>query len=238
MELLQNPTYFWGLIGVVIVGFVWLYRRTRRVDNEFFDNEYFDADPLLDDMSEKTVEKIESITDPEIAESKVTDEPDEPIKKKTEEEKPINKSRPEPELIIALFVLPDQEEGFLGTDIFTVLQDQGMSYGKLEIFHHYGVGEIKVKDAIFSVANILNPGTFNPKEMDIFRSAGLVFFMQLPGAFGGRVAFELMLNTAKRVAENLEGTLTNERQYILDQEMIDALRDKISRYELEKEEQN
>jgi cell division protein ZipA len=151
-------------------------------------------------------------------------------------DKPVKKkSRPEAELIIALFVLPNDGEGFLGTDIFTVLQDQNMSYGKMEIFHHYGVGEIKVKHAIFSVANILNPGTFNPKEMDEFRSAGLVFFMQLPGAFGGRVAFELMLNTAKRVAESLEGTLTDERQYILDQDMIESLRAKITQFELEKE---
>uniref|UniRef100_UPI0033656008 cell division protein ZipA n=1 Tax=Candidatus Albibeggiatoa sp. nov. BB20 TaxID=3162723 RepID=UPI0033656008 len=157
------------------------------------------------------------------------------IKETDKPPKPAKKSRPEPELIIALFILPRHEEGFLGTDIFTVLQDQNMSYGKMEIFHHYGVGEIKVKHAIFSVANILNPGIFNPNEMDDFYSAGLVFFMQLPGAFGGRVTFELMLNTAKRVAENLEGTLTNEQQYILDQDMIDGLRDKITQFELEKE---
>jgi cell division protein ZipA len=269
MEILENPTYFWSLVGVsVIVLSVWLYRRAHRnaADNALFDNMddvYFDSDPLLDNPRQQNTEpelgtevnhatqvtdsqnstglEASIVLNQDIETEEVTDEKLQEFKEDIEQieqaetNKPAKKSRLEPELIIALFVLPNNEEGFLGTDIFTVLQDQNMSYGEMEIFHHYGVGEIKVKHAIFSVANILNPGTFNPKQMDEFRSAGLVFFMQLPGAFGGRVAFELMLNTAKRVADNLEGTLTDERQYILDQDMIENLRDKISQFELEKE---
>ncbi|MCV6637039.1 cell division protein ZipA [Candidatus Albibeggiatoa sp. nov. NOAA] len=266
MEILDNPTYFWGLIGlsVIVVG-LWLYRRSHRhaAENELFDNmddAYFESDPLLDEPSKKPtadnfsdpesdslppstideshvkISELNPQTETDIVTEEALQEFDEDIKEAIDsEKKPAKKSRPEPELIVALFVLPNQEEGFLGTDIFTVLQDQDMSYGKMEIFHHYGVGEIKVKHPIFSVANILNPGTFNPKEMEEFRSAGLVFFMQLPGAFGGRVAFELMLNTAKRVAESLEGILTDEQQYILDQDMIEHFRDKITQYELEKE---
>ncbi|WP_353572463.1 hypothetical protein [Candidatus Albibeggiatoa sp. nov. BB20] len=54
MELLENPTYFWGLIGVtVIVLGLWLYRRAHHnaADNELFNNmgdAYFESDPLLD----------------------------------------------------------------------------------------------------------------------------------------------------------------------------------------------
>lgn len=249
MEILENSTYFWSLIGVsLIVLSLWLYRRVHHntADNELFDDTYYDSDPLLDDEvkpventvhpSGEPVENIvESNDEPVNPDEKLEIKTDTDEKLEENEKKLTKQSRPEPELIVALFVLPNHEEGFLGTDIFTVLQDQNMSYGKMEIFHHYGVGEIKVKHSIFSVANILNPGTFNPKEMDTFRSAGLVFFMQLPGAFGGRVAFELMLNTAKRVAESLEGTLTDERQYILDQEMIEGFREKITQFELEKE---
>jgi len=254
MEILENPTYFWSLVGIAVaIISVWLYRRAHynTAENTLFDEmdeAYFEADPLLDhmptteqstadDMPQHNTDGLVSQPTDELIKTNNLDEtkPSDAITP-SPKSMPAKKSRPKPELIIALLVLPNQEEGFLGTDIFTVLQDQDMSYGKMEIFHHYGVGEIKVKHSIFSVANILNPGTFNPKEMETFHSAGLAFFMQLPGAFGGRVAFELMLNTAKRVAESLEGTVTDDQQYILDQDMIEGLRDKITHYELEKAE--
>jgi cell division protein ZipA len=55
--------------------------------------------------------------------------------------------------------------------------------------------------------------------------------MQLPGPLGGRVAFELMLNTAQRVADVLEGTLIDEREQVLTSEIIVELRDRIAQFE-------
>lgn len=224
MEILEQPMYFWGsIIAAIVVLALWLYYRARRNErkNELFDDDSYYYEDELEESQDLPVLDLPK--------------EEEPAPIKNEPEKPEKSKQPEAELIIALFVLPnDDNEGFVGSDIFTVLQDQGLSYGKMEIFHHYGMGEPKVKQAIFSVANILKPGTFDPKQMDEFLSPGLVFFMRLPGAFGGRVAFELMLSTAKKVAEHLEGTLTDEQQYILDQDMIDAWREQINQFEREK----
>ncbi len=135
------------------------------------------------------------------------------------------------EMIIVLYVVAQRQSVFTGRDILTVFEDLCLQYGKMKIFHHYGIGELKVQQAIFSIANLMEPGTFNPHQMDDFTTEGLVLFMRLPGPFGGRVAFELMLNNAGKLAEVLEGTVEDERHTPLNQKLIGALRDKIANFE-------
>jgi cell division protein ZipA len=78
---------------------------------------------------------------------------------------------------------------------------------------------------------LVEPGTFDPKGREYFTTPGLAFFMQLPGPLGGRVAFELMLNTAQRVADVLEGSLLDEREQLLTTEATAELRDRIAQFE-------
>jgi cell division protein ZipA len=56
-------------------------------------------------------------------------------------------------------------------------------------------------------------------------------FMRLPGPFGGRVALELLLNNAQKLADLLEGTVVDERRQPIEQKTIDQLRDKIMQFE-------
>jgi len=135
-----------------------------------------------------------------------------------------------PELILALYVI-SQHGGFLGPDLFDVLGELGLNYGEKNIFHHYGVGEIKVKNPIFSIANMLEPGMFDPQRITQFTTPGLALFMRVPGPFGGRVAFELMLKTAQRIAESLEGELRNEKHQPLAPQVIYAIRERIANFE-------
>jgi cell division protein ZipA len=134
------------------------------------------------------------------------------------------------ELIIVLYVVT-QHSGFPGPDIFDVLADLGFRYGEKKIFHHYGMGEIKVKKPVFSVANMLEPGIFDPQHLSKFVSPGLALFMRLPGPFGGRVAFELLLNNAQQIAELLEGSLEDEKHEPLSLQAIGAVRERIANFE-------
>ncbi len=135
-----------------------------------------------------------------------------------------------PELILALYIVP-QHGGFQGPDILDVLEELGLRYGDMEIFQHYGVGEIKVKKPIFSIANMLEPGTFDVQRISKFVSPGLVLFMRLPGPFGGRVAFELMLKSAQKIADILEGTLEDDKHQLLNPQTIHLLRERIANFE-------
>ena len=134
-------------------------------------------------------------------------------------------------MIIALYVIAQHESGFAGTELLTLLEELGLKFGEMSIFHHHGFGELKIQQAVFSLANMVEPGTFDPQYMSDFSTTGLALFMRLPGPFGGRVAFELMLNNAQRIVESLKGILVDEKQVPLDQKKIGILRDRIANFE-------
>jgi len=216
-----------SLVGVVIVVLLLIFwlRRSRKknlplqTEQDLFAERYFEDDMSPAAQSGEKFEKVDKKNKaaprnyPKTASAKTS------------------KAIEEPQLIIVLRVIANSQQKFAGADIFAVLEDLGLNYGDMQIFHHYGVGDMKVKKPVFSVANVVEPGTFDPKERDYFTTPGLAFFMQLPGPLGGRVAFELMLNTAQRVADVLEGTLIDEREQLLTSDIIIGLRDRIAQFE-------
>lgn len=227
-NFLKDHVVIISIVIVILLGLIILWRyirhrhktgKTNQIKQEFFEDDsylYENSEPLatVETIDESTIPSLEQVvTEEEIAKEQ------------------ISKSTEPAELIIALFVVAQNEQGFTGSDIFAVLEEQGLNYGKMRIFHHYGIGEVKTKSPVFSIANMLEPGIFNPKEMDNFASPGLALFMRLPGPFGGRVAFELMLNKAQRIAEILEGKVVDEQHQELTQHTINSLREHIAYFE-------
>lgn len=212
-------------VAIIVILLVLLLRRPRKKnpallqgDQDLFAERYFEEEVAtkerLPERFEKTEKKSKSVRN----------------YSKTATTKSA-KSHDELQFIIVLRVIANSQQKFAGSDIFAVLEDLGLNYGEMRIFHHYGVGEMKVKKPVFSVANVVEPGIFDPKDREYFTSPGLAFFMQLPGPLGGRVAFELMLNTAQRVAEVLEGSLIDEREQLLTTETTAEIRDRIAQFE-------
>jgi len=146
-------------------------------------------------------------------------------------EQPLKKAARKSEMIIVLYVITKRETGFTGMEILTILEELGLKYGDMNIFHHYGFGDSKLEQSVFSVANMVEPGIFNPQRMANFSTTGLALFMRLPGPFGGRVAFELMLKSAQKMADVLEGTIEDERHIQLTQKLMTSLRERIANFE-------
>jgi len=211
-------------VAIVVILLIFFLRRPRKknpslpADQDLFAERYFEDDTVAGQASEK-FDKVDKKN------KTATRNYSKPAPTK------MTRTVEEPQLIIVLRVIANSQQKFAGADIFAVLEDLGLNYGEMRIFHHYGVGDMKVKKPVFSVANVVEPGTFDPKERDHFTTPGLAFFMQLPGPLGGRVAFELMLNTAQRVADVLEGTLIDEREQLLTSDIIIGLRDRIAQFE-------
>lgn len=147
------------------------------------------------------------------------------------EEHPVDKTEKPKELIIAINIRANREQGFKGSDIFAAMEELGIEHGKMNIFHHYGIEKEPTKHPVFSIANLVKPGTFNPAEQDTFTTPGLIAFLQLPGSLGGRVAFELMLHYSQRLAEMLQGRLEDDRKQPVDAELIDFMRKGIDEFE-------
>jgi cell division protein ZipA len=139
------------------------------------------------------------------------------------------------ELIVALYVCAVRGGYFSGADVFAALERLGLRYGEMRIFHHDGLTDQATPLArgkpVFSVANLTEPGTFDPAQSDDFKTNGLVFFMRLPGPLDGRVALEFMLNHAYRLADLLKGNLEDEHRQTLNAESIAYLRQGIEEFE-------
>ena len=126
--------------------------------------------------------------------------------------------------IIAFNIIPRAKEYFAGEAIMKSLLEVDMHLGEMDIFHHFGVGDMKMEKPLFSLANILEPGNFSMDDMTDFRTPGLVMFMCLPAPIDAEVVFELMLNTAQRLADSLGADVCDAKRELLNEAGIDTIR--------------
>lgn len=132
--------------------------------------------------------------------------------------------------VFVLHVSSRDETGFAGEDILQVLLAFEMRFGEMNFFHRHqeaaGRGSI-----LFSVANMMQPGVFNIDNMSDFNTPGLTFFTSLPGAGDMTESFELMVETASGVAENLGGDLLDETRSVATRQTLEHMRQRIRELE-------
>lgn len=128
-----------------------------------------------------------------------------------------------PNLIIALTVIARGKGVFRGREVVQILEDKGLQFGEMDIFHAYSSGG----RPIFSVANIVEPGSFNLGQIDQFSTPGLALFLCLPGPSGGFAAFDGMLEVARLLASKLSGDIRDDRRNVLTAQAIQQIRERI-----------
>jgi len=152
--------------------------------------------------------------------------PDEPAGSRARRE-----PAPEPASgLVTVFVRAPSAHPFNGGALVRALNAVGMQFGEKSIFHHFGAGEMKCASAVFSAANMFEPGTFDLTRIEAFRTTGVALFLQLPGPLDGPVAFELLLNTAQRLCELTGGELCSDPRTPLDSATIARLRKRVARF--------
>ena len=136
---------------------------------------------------------------------------------------------PQPE-VLALYLRPLNGGRFDGDALVQAFSNVGLRFGDMNIYHHYGAGNLRVAKPLFSLANMFEPGQFDPTEMSTFNTEGLAMFIQFPGALSGPVAFELFLSVAQRLMEELKADLLSEPRKSLDAISIERMRRIAARY--------
>ena len=130
------------------------------------------------------------------------------------------------ERIVSLFVMAREGEAFNGPDLIVAAEKAGLEYGDMGIYHRLVDGR-REAGPIFSVANMLKPGSFDLTRLDNLRSPGLSFFMTLPGPVTALDAWDAMLPTAQRLAELLDGQVLDEERNALGRQRIAHIRDEL-----------
>ena len=133
------------------------------------------------------------------------------------------------QLIMVLNIMAKQGQRFHGLDILQAMQDMGFEYGDMNLFHNYANNSNKHRP-LCSIANTVEPGTFDIEHMAEMETPGLLMFMQLPGPIEGRRAFEHMLQLARTLAEQLNGDLCDEARNLLTLQTISHMKDKVEAF--------
>lgn len=131
--------------------------------------------------------------------------------------------------ILVIHAKSQNEHGFNGSDLLQILLACDMRYGDRDILHRHeragGNGSLQ-----FSVANMIEPGTFNLEDINSFRTPGITFFMTLPGPEEPEQAFECMLETANCLVKNLGADLLDDNHDAMTPALISSYKERIQNF--------
>ncbi|MCG5499818.1 cell division protein ZipA [Ectothiorhodospira lacustris] len=145
-------------------------------------------------------------------------------------ERPGTSAEPREKLVV-LHVVAGVEDRFLGVDLAAALTAEGMEFGEMNIYH-YLVTDGRRQIPVFSLANMLNPGTFDPEFMDEFTTLGVTLFLQLPGPCDAMESFDAMYHCAEGLAERLKGQVLDASRSALTRQGSEHIREDIRRWQL------
>tara|TARA_B110000211_G_scaffold153849_1_gene174656 strand:- start:4411 stop:5817 length:1407 start_codon:yes stop_codon:yes gene_type:complete len=139
-------------------------------------------------------------------------------------------SVPVVEQVISILVTANDSQGFYGTQLLKLVEACGLVHGEMDIFHRFEDG-LRLGKTQFSMANMMEPGTFDLKEMNHLHTPGVVFFLGLPTAQDSMQAFDYMLETAQCLATNLGGEVLDEQRSVMRPQTIEHCRQQIREFE-------
>lgn len=128
------------------------------------------------------------------------------------------------ERIVSLFLVAREGRRFHGADLMVAMEKAGLEFGDMRIYHRLLDGK-PGQGPVFSVANMVKPGSFDMTDMGDWETPGLSFFMTLPGPLPALDAWDMMLPTAQRLERLLDGLLLDEERNALGRQRIAHLRD-------------
>lgn len=127
-------------------------------------------------------------------------------------------------LSLRLGMAPQRIEG---AKLLEALLAESLQHGKYSVFHRLHTdGSI-----VFSVASMVEPGTFELEKMGESLYPGITMFTQLPGPVPGMHALNEVIACARRLQANLGGTLQDERGVPLTVHRIERMRQEVREFE-------
>ena len=129
--------------------------------------------------------------------------------------------------IIVLYIMAKSSNLLSGEKINSVAQANGFVFGSMNIFHRQdGNGQ-----TIFSLANMNEPGNFDPDTIHEMTTSGLTVFMQLSNLTHPADDFDEMLRSAYHMSEMLGASLCNQNRQPITQADAEYYRNLISEKE-------
>ena len=126
---------------------------------------------------------------------------------------------------IRLVALPDRRID--GGELKHALAAEGLEFGRYSIFHRI----LEVERPIYSLASLIEPGSFEPGLMASIQFPGISIFAVFPGPLPAPAAFDDLLATARRLADRLGGVLQDDTGSSLTGQRILSIREDLVHFE-------
>lgn len=128
--------------------------------------------------------------------------------------------------LLILNLYSPNDHGYGSYDLLQALTSAGLRFGEMNIFHRYTKpnGEGKI---LFSLASITTPGTIDVDNIGDFFTPGLTLFAEMDKVENPLTVFDLMIESATQLVDDLGGTLYEGRTTLLTNEAIDRIRDQL-----------
>jgi len=117
-------------------------------------------------------------------------------------------------------------ENIPGEQLLAMFQAENLQHGKFNIFHR-----LHDDETVFSVASLVEPGSFDLESMPFQQYRGISLFLLLPCALPAIEAFDDMMSCAERLARITSGVVQDENGVMLLESGIARLRGKARDFE-------
>lgn len=142
---------------------------------------------------------------------------------------PAGSNEQGPQMIVVLHVAARGSQRFPGDEVVSALESEGLRFGRFEIFHWQ---PDKDAEPVFSIASMVEPGSFNLDTISEMTTPGLSLFLVLPGPEDAAESFSQMLITARNLAQRLGGEVLDEQGSSLSNQTAGHIREEIIAFQL------
>ncbi|MGM0552956.1 MAG: cell division protein ZipA [Pseudomonadota bacterium] len=147
-------------------------------------------------------------------------------------ENPMRERQPpraEEEKILLLHVVAPRNRPFTGVALGAALERAGLTPGELDIYHCHD-SQVDNRAPLFSVANMVAPGTLRTADLADMMTPGLTLFVQVHASAQPQQAFERMLEHAHGLARDLGGSILDSQQSTATNQTLAYMREDLNQW--------
>lgn len=137
-----------------------------------------------------------------------------------------------PQDVLVIHLMANKGETLNGEDLLAVSVEVGLRYGAMKIFHRH-ISDDGSGPVLFSMANLVNPGTFDLNTMPKITTPGVTLFMALDDLDDPSGAFEIMIEAINKMAEKLPLNVMDESRSSMTLQTIDHYRQRAKKANLQ-----
>ena len=129
----------------------------------------------------------------------------------------------QPQEVLVVHLMANKGETVAGQQLLDAILSVGLRYGAMKIFHRHlnddGSGPV-----LFSMANLVNPGTFDLNSMGDLEVPGVTLFMALDDIEDPVSAFNIMIEAIDSIVASLQLNVMDESRSSMTRQTIDHYR--------------